>query len=91
VGGVAPGGAAALPGCNPDFNVWNVGTRTIWNPVPNLDVGLELMYTRLETKHDASLVAFNFAGSGGRAAGLYAPSSENVFSGLFRIQRNFWP
>jgi hypothetical protein len=71
--------------------VWNVGTRTIWNPVPNLDIGLELMYTRLETKHDANLVAFNFAGGGGRAAGIYAPSSENVFSGLFRIQRNFWP
>jgi hypothetical protein len=87
------GGAALTTnnGCNPDFNVWNVGTRTIWNPVPNLDIGLELMYTRLETKHDASLVAFNFAGAGGRAAGLYAPSSENVFSGLFRIQRNFWP
>lgn len=91
VAGGAPTGAAALPGCNPDFNVWNVGTRTIWNPVPNLDIGLELMYTRLETKHDASQVAFNFAGSGGRAAGLYAPSSENVFSGLLRIQRNFWP
>ena len=91
VGGAAPTGLAALPGCNPDFNVWNVGTRTIWNPVPNLDIGLEVMYTKLENKHDAGLIAMNFAGGGGRAVGLYAPSSENVFSGLFRIQRNFWP
>ena len=36
----------AVAGCNPDFNVWDVGTRTIWNPVPNLDVGLEVMYTQ---------------------------------------------
>ena len=63
---------SAFAGCNPDFNVWNVGTRTIWNPVPNLDVGLEIMYTKLETKHDPALVAFNFAGAGGRAVGLYA-------------------
>ena len=39
---VAPTGAVAFAGCNPDFNVWNVGTRTIWNPVPNLDIGLEV-------------------------------------------------
>jgi hypothetical protein len=89
--GVAPTGVAAVPGCNPDFNVWNVGTRTIWNPVPNLDVGLEVMYTKIETKHDPATTRFNFAGGGGRPNGLYVPSSEGVISGLFRIQRNFWP
>ena len=91
VAGVAPTGAAALPGCNPNFNVWNVGTRTIWNPVPNLDIGLEVMYTKIETKNDPALTRFNFAGAGGRAVGLYAPSSEDVITGIFRIQRNFWP
>jgi hypothetical protein len=91
LGGVAPTGAVAFAGCNPDFNVWNVGTRTIWNPVPNLDVGLEVMYTKLEQNHDPALVALNFAGSGGRAVGLYAPADQDVFTGLFRIQRNFWP
>jgi len=90
---VAPTGAvgSAIAGCNPDFNVWNVGARSIWNPVPNLDVGLEVMYSKLETKHDPALTRLNFAGSGGRAVGVYVPSSEGVFSGLFRIQRNFWP
>jgi porin-like protein len=89
--GAAPTGLAALPGCNPDFDIWNVGTRTIWNPVPNLDIGVEVMYTKVETKHDPALTRFNFAGSGGRPVGLYAPSSEDVFSGILRIQRNFWP
>jgi hypothetical protein len=89
--GAAPTGAAALDGCNPDFNLINVGARTIWNPAAQFDIGLEVMYSRVETKHDANLVALNFAGSGGRAPGLYAPSSENVFSGILRFQRNFWP
>ena len=53
-------------GCNPDFNVWNVGMRTIWNPAPHFDVGLEVMYTSSRQKHDPDLVAFNFAGAGGR-------------------------
>jgi hypothetical protein len=85
------GAAATLAGCNPDFNVWGVGTRTIWNPVPNLDIGVEVVYAKIETKYDASTVRLNFAGAGGRAPGLYAPSSEEVWSGILRVQRNFWP
>ena len=80
-------------GCNPDFNVWGVGARTIWNPVPNLDIGLEVVYTKIETKHRSGRgrVLLNFGGAGGRAAGLYNPSSEDVWSGILRWQRNFWP
>jgi hypothetical protein len=91
VGGVAPTGVAALAGCNPDYNLINVGVRTIWNPAPQFDIGVEVMYSKVETKHDAGLTTLNFAGAGGRPAGLYAPSSEDVFSGILRFQRNFWP
>ena len=27
-----------------------LGTRTIWNPVPNLDIGVEVVYSKLETR-----------------------------------------
>ena len=81
----------ALLGCSPNFNLWAVGSRTIWNPVPNLDIGLEVVYAKLETNYDPNLIRLNFAGSGGRIAGLYAPSSEEVWSAVFRVQRNFWP
>ena len=84
-------GATVVAGCNPDFNVWNAGIRTIWNPAPQFDIGLEVMYTRVETKHDPAQVVLNFAGAGGRAVGVYSPSSENVWSSIFRLQRNFWP
>jgi hypothetical protein len=33
----------------------------------------------------------NFGGSGGRASGLYNVGSEDVWSGILRWQRNFWP
>ncbi|MES1155782.1 MAG: porin, partial [Pseudorhodoplanes sp.] len=36
------------PGCA-DFNAYQIGSRTIWNPVTNLDIGLEVMYTKVET------------------------------------------
>jgi hypothetical protein len=87
-------------GCDPDFRVWNVGLRTIWNPAPQFDIGLEVMYTKVETSHQpanpaaATGVLFNFPGGGGRAVsvpGAYVPSSEGVFSSILRLQRNFWP
>jgi hypothetical protein len=79
-------------GCNPDFRLWAVGTRTIWNPVPNLDIGVEIVYAKLETNFDPATTRLNYtATGGGRASGLYVPSNEEVWSGVFRVQRNFWP
>jgi hypothetical protein len=84
-------GATVVAGCDPDWDIWAVGLRTIWNPAPQFDIGLEVFYTRLETKFDPQQMVFNFAGSGGRAAGVYFPSSENVWGSILRLQRNFWP
>ncbi len=85
------GAGVRAVGCNPDFEVWGVGLRTIWNPVRNLDVGLEVMYAKIETAHAAG-TPIAFAGSqAGRAAGTYLSSSEDTWSALFRVQRYFWP
>jgi len=78
-------------GCDPDWNIWAVGVRTIWNPAPQFDIGLDVFYTRLETKSDPTQVVLNFAGAGGRPVGVYFPSSENVWGSILRLQRNFWP
>ena len=92
VAGATPNFATgAVLGCNPDWDIWAVGIRTIWNPAPQFDIGLEVFYTQLETKHDPGTTRLTFAGSGGRAAGNYIPSSENVWGSILRMQRNFWP
>lgn len=84
------GNAAAQAACNFAFDTWQVGTRTIWNPVKNLDLGLEVAYQQIDTKM-GNLVGYNFLGSGTRAAGIYTPANEGNFTGMFRIQRNFYP
>jgi len=81
---------AAASGCSANFNLWAVGLRTIWNPVKNLDIGLETFYTKLDTEWGTGNF-LSFAGSGGRPSGVYTPSSEGVWSGMVRVQRNFWP
>jgi hypothetical protein len=83
------------PGCA-DWNAWQVGSRTIWNPVTNLDIGLEVMYTKIETAFSGGQT--NCVGAGCvptfATAGIPAVvniQDNDVWSGILRIQRNFWP
>jgi hypothetical protein len=92
--------AAALgfaPGCA-DWSAWQIGSRTIWNPVHNLDIGLEVIYTKVDTAF-AGGRAGACAGAppcltGGLVANVPSPvniQDNDVWSGILRIQRNFWP
>ena len=91
-GGAAPGpgliGTSPLVVCNPDFAVWQVGSRTIWSPVANLDIGVEVLYTRVDQSHVGT---WNLGTQVSRAAGLYETRDQDTWSGVLRFQRNFWP
>jgi hypothetical protein len=81
-----PAGAGAT--CNPDFKVWQVGTRTIWSPVRNLDIGVEVLYTRLDQNHVGE---WTLPAAGTRIAGSYTAKDQDSWSGVLRFQRAFWP
>ena len=90
-GGVHPGF-----NCNPDFSFYQVGSRTQWNPVPQLDIGLDIMYTKLNTAFKG---VANLAANGSRPAcfnnlvgnGGCSVDDQGVWSAMFRWQRNFFP
>ena len=72
--------------CNPDFDFYQIGTRTQWNPTPLLDIGLEVLYTKLNTAYKGpAWITRSPAkpGAPGRRPG--------VWSTFFRWQRNFYP
>ena len=65
-----------------DWRYWQIGSKTVWTPVPNLDLSVEVMYNKLD------------GGFGGLAApGATPPSSATRTScaGQLRAQRNFYP
>jgi hypothetical protein len=74
--------------CDPNFGFWQVGSRTVWNPVKNLDLGVEVMYNHLQT---------GFGGNALVQAAVAQPTQnftvkdQNVVAAIFRVQRNFWP
>ena len=78
---------APLASTLPDFTLWSVGLNTIWSPVRNLDLGVEIVYASIRRD------GFNAGTATGTAAlqrpdGTYKTSDSN-WRGLFRVQRNF--
>ena len=80
------GGPTFGSGCA-DWAAWAVGSRTIWNPVKNLDVGVDVLYQAMAKS------AF-----GGATTTINAPAANTVtigdthiWAGILRIQYNFYP
>jgi hypothetical protein len=58
-----------------DWSMWQVGSRTIWTPVPNLDLSVDVMYNHINTAFDGTVGA----------------EDKGWWQGMFRVQRNFYP
>jgi hypothetical protein len=77
---------AAGPNCL-NWSLWQVGTRTQWNPVSQLDVGVDVLYSHLDTEFAGAPSTFTVPG---KQFGVTA-ADQDVWSVMFRVQRNFWP
>ncbi len=77
----------AAASCNPDVNLWQLGSRTVWSPVPNLDLSVEGFYTRIDQNNSGTSTLAAGAMPTGVARNLV---DDGVWSFNFRAQRNFW-
>jgi hypothetical protein len=87
VGASPPFSGITFSNCDPNFGMTEVGTRTMWNPVPDLDVGVDLVWWHMNTGFAGT--ANIVAPQGAKAAGLYSVKDQDALSAIFRIQRNF--
>jgi hypothetical protein len=95
--GVPVGGSVQPPivfpagsgnGCSPNFSFYQVGSRTQYNPVPWLDLGIDVSWTHLDTTYKG---AATLAANGARPAGLYNLGNQDVVTVLGRAQISFNP
>jgi hypothetical protein len=77
--------------CNPNFGWWEVGTRTIWNPHPDIDIGLDVMYSAIQTANRGATVWTNASAGSGLPSGLYNFANAGEWTATVRVQRNFLP
>jgi len=84
-------GAAMTAGssCDPNMSFWSLGSRTMWNPNSNLDLGVDVVWNNL---HGGSSGFVTLPAQGARPAGLYHINSDyNVWVAALRAQYNFLP
>jgi hypothetical protein len=97
IGGLAPGAtrannagvtqAVSGSGCSPNWSMSEVGSRTLWNPVPDLDVGFDVVWYHLNTAFNGGIATLGQVGA--KPAGNYTISNQDSLGAVFRIQRNF--
>ncbi len=85
-----PSGVAltGVSNCSPNSSWWELGSRTQWNPHPDLDIGVDVVWEHLNTAFAGTAT---LAANGARPAGTYAIQDQDSVSVYFRIQRNFLP
>ncbi len=77
--------------CNPNFSIWQVGSRTAWTPVRNLTFSVEVLYTTLDQSYTGSQTLTN----PGPLTGTFKPSAvydfkdQGIISGLVGVRRTF--
>jgi hypothetical protein len=69
-------------GCG-DWSAYQIGSRLAWTPVANLEIGLDVIYTHLDSAFQGATIT-----SGGKTA---VAADGDVWAAQFRVQRNFWP
>ncbi|HVV80622.1 MAG TPA: porin [Pseudolabrys sp.] len=72
-------GFAATGSTSADWSMWQIGSRTVWTPVANLDLSVDVLYTKVNT------------GFEGSSSSLGTFRDNDIWSAMFRAQRNFWP
>src|SRR5262249_39056498 len=73
--------------CSPNFSFYEIGTRTQYNPTPQLDIGLEVLYTHLNTAYKGT----GITSGNGSQTGRNLVDDQNVWSAMVPWQRNFYP
>ena len=56
--------------------MWQIGSRTVWNPVTNLDLSVDILYNQVDGVANGGGVADNKVG---------------WLQGMVRAQRSFYP
>lgn len=88
VGG--PGTLVFAPGqaCDMDMLTWSAGSRTMWSPIKDLAMGLEVIYSRIESQNEGALFLQNHVNNFLPAA-TYEVKDQNIWSGRLSVRRYF--
>jgi hypothetical protein len=69
-----------------DFKEYRIGANTFWTPVSGLQLGVEVLYARVDPRGRVLVPVTNAAGI---VVGSASSGGEDIWEGRLRIQRDF--
>jgi len=85
--------AVALNGCDNNWSTWWIGSRTQWNVTKDFYMGVDVLYTKLNSANAANNELPNamtpFSTTGSQLARFL--SNEDALSVEFRVHKDFYP
>jgi hypothetical protein len=97
VEGQAPGAggifAVATAGCDNNWNMWTVGSRTQWNVTKDFYMGLDVAYGRLQSAQLAGVaLPLNVAPTGvPTTSSITSIGDQDIWGARFRVHKDFYP
>jgi hypothetical protein len=74
--------------CDPNYNLWQIGTHHDWFPLPGLRFAVDVMYTAIESEMSGQTVALGTK-VGNRPSGVYTIKDLGITAAIFRAQRTW--
>ena len=94
-GAVAPGGATSVagPGCNNNWSTWGVGSRTQWDVTKTFYLGVEVLYSQLNSATTGTGSVISPAGAATTAfgGGILNEARASNWAVTLRAHRDFLP
>jgi Porin subfamily len=82
--------AVATPGRDNDWSIWGVGLRTQWAISSSFYMGLEVLYTNLQSASTWNGLV-TLGAQGGKPGGLYTVEDQESWAVRLRVHRDFYP
>jgi porin-like protein len=83
--------SAPIANCDPDFQMWYIGSRTQWNITPSFYIAADVAYMRLETAFAGGFGFFTAAAGAPRPSGLYTIEDQDTIAGTIRVHWDILP
>jgi hypothetical protein len=83
--------ATFAPTCNNNFKIWNIGSRTQWNIDSQTAMGVDILYSKLQSASSGTVTGVTGLANGSQPAGVRTIGDQGSWMGQFRIHRNFYP
>jgi hypothetical protein len=80
--------------CDPNYNLWGIGTHHDWFPLPGLRFAIDAMYTGVDTAFSGQTITVGSGAGqlgtlGNRPTGTYLIKDQGIWTVAFRAQRTW--